>query len=205
MIPQLGTVAKYTLKTKFTPLNGIYKLERIRTFDAALADGVDFVKSIYTPCELTDADYQADADEYRSSVVLTLTYIDDETIVRHIPYPAIDLTPDPMIIKCENLYIAIDIGLVKDPNKYKWLINQLNEMTRSVTGTDKMVQLMSVGSVYVTQADYDTIEADRTIRIEQIDSLQKTVTGQSELISKLTTRLQHYEDIIKALAPPETP
>lgn len=199
MVPEIGSTCNFTFTARFVSLNGIYTLTHTTQFETAVADKVDFVESLYEPAGLAATDYDADWTGYKGKTILRLVKVDDPEVVLYVPLPLIDLVPDPMIVKVHDLYLAIDLGLFKDEQSIAWMVERLDDLAATVTGTTNTTNIFRTDTVWMTQAAYDAMEADRQIRISAIDSNAKTIIDQKAEIDRLKTLVANYETTLIAL------
>lgn len=203
MIPAVGTVAKYVFTAPFAALNDVYRLEQATTFAAALALDVDLAKSLYEPAGRTAADYAAEWTAYTAGQVLRLVSVTGaegaEPVVIYAPEAILAALPDPMVQAYDDLYLAITIGAVRDPSAISWIVGELNQLAAKVTGTGSSAALFSNGAVWLTDAEYAALEAERASRIATYKPLPVTVYELQQQLLAAQTRNAALEAALIAL------
>jgi len=197
MIADLNTVCKYVFKTGFEYWDGIYELTQIATFDAAISDGIDLFESVYKPAGASEERFNSEWPGFKSDQIYYLRNIlnsPDDVTRLCIPSTLIAEIPNPFITRCEDFSLAIRLGPLNDPSKLEWAIDYLEHFARSVTGTESEVQVLSAGPVFMTDAEYKALEADRETRIQKINPHLVVIEDQKKLIADLQTKIKYMED-----------
>jgi len=177
------------------------------SWSVASAEEVDLVANLYTPAGVPDPD-NALADDYLDYVngaILELVSANDSTVIIYAPEAVLGGVPDPMIKRYDDIMIAIDIGPIASPNEVTWLVGELNEISRKVTGTANNTRIMVDGnrpSVWLTDAEYAAIVADRASRIESYKPMVVVIEEKNQTISSLSARIAALEAYITAHLPP---
>lgn len=208
LIPPVNTAASYMLIPRFAALNGIYTLTKVMSFDTAIADKVDFEKTLYALAGLTEDDYLTDWQTYQTDQILQLTRCRDATAIAagvvgqtvNVPESLLQYIPDPMVRPYDDIYLAINIGPYADPEKIDWLRIQLNDLTSAVTGTADAAAIMSVGQLWLTDGQYASVAENRDTRIRQITPQAATIIAQQDEIARLRALIAAYEQTLVALS-----
>lgn len=203
MLPPLGTVSAYAFTTGFTVLDGIYTLTEIMTFSQAISNGVDFVKSLYTPADMSPSQYPIDAPSYVGTTVLMLTPANDPNgTVIFVPNTLLALQPDSMV-KCVNqLAIGVNLGLFDNQDTVTWVLSELNQILMAALGIDNPAILYSLGTQYVKVTDYEAQVAARAAAATGYNTLYSQLVAQIQLRQDSQNLVQYYEDALIALATP---
>jgi hypothetical protein len=201
-LPEVGITCLFTFTTEFESLNGIYTVLTKQTFNNAIVTGVSFVDSLYTPAGLTQTNYNNDFSNYSPSMtVLQLQSVIDTTIVIFVPSVIISLTPDPTVQQYPTLAIAITLGTY-DPASanISWIVDQLNQVAQSVTGTTNSVKLFQKNSTWLTAAQYASLDATRQAEIQSVETYYSALQSSLATIAQLRNLIIYYENGLKALA-----
>ena len=195
---EIGIASQYTFITPFQDLDGIYRLEKIFTFDQAIAERVDFVKDLYIPAGRKEEDFNDEFQTYQNQEILYLSsVVSDQKIP--VPESILAKIPDPNIVEIDDLYIAINLGLFDDPTDLSWLVRQLEDLTTSVTGEPDTVDIYSIGKKWLTTQAFDDIKRVRQQKADQIQPFSVTVREQQEEILRLRNLVNLYETTLKAI------
>lgn len=201
-LPAAGATCAFTFTNEFTSLNGIYTVTSIQTFANALENGVNFLTSLYAPAGLTQENYNADWQNYQNSQVLELTNVVAPNAVIYAPAPIIALMPDPTVKQYTNLAIGMILGVfdqVFDEVKLQWLLDEVSQLVQSVTGVSNSAQFMSPSSVWMTEAAYKTLVAERQQNIHAVLTSYAALQAQIAINNQLKTIIAYYENTFKQL------
>ena len=201
-LPEVGTTCKYTFTNEFESLNGIYTLTLKETYETAIANGVDFVKSLYTLANLTETDYQNDWKNYQNKTILQLESINDPSVIIYAPEPIVALVPDPTIRQYNDIYIGVVLGIFgqEDSDKISWILGQLNNLAQSITGTTNSSHIFSSNKVWMAEADYAAIQAGRAANIKSVETDYSALQAQIAINGLLKNQIAYYEYALKQLA-----
>ena len=196
MLPHIGTVCKFTLTTKFTTLNGIYNTLSLATYDSLIADGVDFVKNLYTPAGMAQSDYLTDYTNYKGGDVVVVSPVTDSTITYYFPESIIALMPDPTVRKYSQVGLWIPIGAFKDPSNYTFIKDQVSDLVASVTGEANTAYFAADPNeaVYLTESDYETLDTTRQKNIKTIQPLTTQINTLTSLVNTLQAQVTTLTD-----------
>lgn len=195
--PELNSVCHYTFINGFSGLDGFYRLLKVTTVDTALAEGQDFVTGVFARVGLDESAYNEAWPTLAGGTCLWLQDVNDATQpTLVVPDGLLDRLPDPMVKRCLQLYVAIDLGLIADPAKISYVVTQLNDHAAAVVGVENLARLMANGEQWVTQTQYEALEAERAQRISQIQPLSVTVVQQQQTIANQAARIAALEAAI---------
>lgn len=201
MIPAAGTTCLFTFTTPFASLNGIYVIMRTMTFETALATGVNFVASLYTPAGLSAGQYTSDASSYANQTVLQIQSVAATKQILYIPIGVLSQVPDPTVKRYSDVYLSIHIGPFADETVYTWIAGQLNDIASSVTGNTDTAQFYSnpADDVYLTHGAYAALSETRAANIKTITPLSVQKESLFKYIETLQAKVAAYEKTIIAL------
>ena len=201
LLPPLGTVSAYTFTTEFASLNGIYTLTEILTYNQAIANGVDFIKSLYTPAGVAAAQFITDAVNYTNNNVLLLTPANVKNgIPIYAPVSILAMQPDSMVGCYNKIAIGINLGLFNDQTKLTWIINEINQILTATLGINNPAVLYSLGSEYMKISDFNTQQAQRQAAITGYNTLYTQLLEQTQLTKEAQNLVQYYQNTLIALA-----
>lgn len=204
MIPPVGSTCRYEFKTKFSTLNGVYKTASATTFLAALASGTDFVENLYTPVGLTQADFDADYDNYTKDTVLVLQSVSDSSVVFYIPESILGKIPDPTIRPYLPLVMVVNLGVFKDTQQILPLINEVKDLIEVGIGSTETPYIVSnsTNTVYLTDSEYAAVEAARAANKAELIPLSVQLRMEQEKVTRLAAQVAQYEQLILAMQTP---
>lgn len=201
MLPPLGTISAYTFTTDFASLNGIYELTELVTYDQAIANGVDFASSLYTPAGVATTQLATDAPTYVGTTVLMLTPVNvtNGTPI-YVPTPVLATTPDSMVACYNNVALGINFGLFQDQTTINWVITELNQILKATLGIDNPAILYSLGTQYMKITDFELLQAQRAAQASEYNTLYSQLQSQIALSQSYQNIIQYYQNTLIALA-----
>lgn len=196
--PQLGTVCKFTFVTKFSALNGVYKVVSLTTYEATVAASVDYAAGLYTPAGVDSSQYATDASSYAGQDVVVVQPPNDTSLTYYLPLSIIALVPDPTVTRYDDVYLSVHIGMFKDPDTYAWVKGQIEDILSSVTGETLQGQWLanSKKAQWLTTAEYDALDAQRQANIKAVRPLSVIIQDQLTQITKLQALVAALEQTI---------
>ncbi len=199
-LPALNTVAAYAFTSHFTTLNGIYTLTELATYSDALAAGINFVTSFYTPAGSTADQYATDAPSYQTGRVLKLVSVVNPAMILYAPEATLAVIPDLMVSCYNNVAIGVLLGVYNDPTKLAWILSELNSIILATTGINEAAKLFSLGTQYMKVSDYNALVATRTANQTAYTTLYAQLQAQIKQNTALQTLVSYYEASLIALA-----
>ena len=177
-LPAIQSTCSYTFTTGFTSLNGIYTVDELLSFKEAITTGIDFVINLYTPAGLPSSQYTTDASSYQTDIVLYLV---------------------PVIGCYNNLAIGVSLGLFADQTTLAWIISELNSIIGGVVGVSSPVKLYSLGTTYMSVADYAALETTRNAAKTAYTTLYQQLQQQIALTEAAQNLNTYYQNALIAL------
>lgn len=200
-IPNINNAYSFKFDTKYASANGIYRVDRIMSYDEYVADGNDIVADFYDACGLTDDDAANDMAILRSSIIIKVSPPDDNTstIITHIPFCFVSDTPDFNVHQYTTFGLVLYSGITDDVRKFEYLREHVAQLFHTSIGIDARPHWVAIGTQWMTKDAYDALVA------EQNQQANKALNYVSEnlRLQKHTTSLENkvtaYEDIIVKL------
>lgn len=158
---ELGEVYKFNFITKFNSLTGIYRADSIIGYDSILENDVDLLETLYTPASLVEADLVTDLPDLAQENFVILISVIDDTIVRTIPMSAILGYPEPDVYEYSQLILNIDLGTFSDNDMLQSIASMVDTKIKGLLGVPAETSLMTYGSEWMSQSDYQTMQANR--------------------------------------------
>lgn len=209
MIPSVGATCSFEFTTPFATLNGVYRIRAETTFNDSIASGVDFVSNLYTPAGRSQADFNADFASYKTDRVTILESVVDNTVVYYTPESIFAKVPDPTVREYFPLVLVVDVGVQKNTQKILPLIDQVKDLIQATLGTTDPLRIITnpANKVYLTDAQYATLEAAREANIEELVPLSVQLKQEQDNNTFLAAKCAAYEALIAQLsgAVPPTP
>jgi len=197
-LPAIQSTCSYTFTTGFTSLNGIYTVDELLSFKEAITTGIDFVINLYTPAGLPSSQYTTDASSYQTDIVLYLVPANGGTPI-YAPASILATVPDPMIGCYNNLAIGVSLGLFADQTTLAWIISELNSIIGGVVGVSSPVKLYSLGTTYMSVADYAALETTRNAAKTAYTTLYQQLQQQIALTEAAQNLNTYYQNALIAL------
>jgi hypothetical protein len=201
-LPVIDSTCAYTFNTGFTTLNGIYTVKELLSFDEAITVGIDFVINLYIPAGLSSAQYTTDAHNYANDTVLYLVPANGIGTSIYIPSSLLATVPDPMVGCYNNLAIGVSLGLFADEAALTWIVSEINSIISGVVGVTSPVKLYSLGTTYMSAADYVALVAARTDAQVPYATLYQQLQQQIALATAAQNLNTYYQNTLIALAAP---
>ena len=199
-LPAINSTSAYTFTGGFSTLNGIYTVTEISSFGEALAAGVNFIESLYNPAGVLATQYSTDAPGYVDDTVLYLTPADGVGPSIYVPNSLLATLPDPMVGCYNNLAIGVSLGVFDDQTKLAWIINELNQLLSGVAGVTNPVKLYSLGTKWMSVADYEALQAERAAAQTAYTTLYQQLQQQIALTETAQNLNSYYQNSLIALA-----
>lgn len=200
-IPVVNSTCAYKFTSAFASLNGIYTLEEIISYNEAIATGVDFVVTLYTPAGLLATQFAIDAPSYVNDAILYLIPANPGGIPIYAPVSILNAVPDPMIGCYNNVAIGVSLGLFADQTQLAWIISELNSIVGSVVGvTTPVVKLYSLGTEYMRVTDYEALVALRVDARIAYKTLYQQLQEQIALTEAAQSLNTYYQATLVSLS-----
>ena len=198
MIPSVGSTCLFEFISKFETLNGVYRVRSETTFMDSISAGVDFFKNLYAPAGLTQVDYTADYGSYKKDRVVILESVVDNTVVYYAPESVFGKVPDPTIREYFPLVLAVDLGVQKNTQAILPLVEFVEDKIRDSLGTTNPVKIITDPNnrVYLTDAQYATLEAAREANKVALATLSAQLRASEEQRIILAAKVAAYEALI---------
>lgn len=203
IIPPIGSAAQYQFIDAFSQLNGIYVIRTLTNFATAKENAYPIV-DVYTAVGLTDADYTNAWVYFQSDRVLQLESVVDQDIIYYIPESLIVGVPDINIVAVNTVSLRINIGQFITPDliTIAAVKSEVDDLIASFTGTTNQTSLHVANTVYMTQSEYNDIATIRNSQRREVESLKRKLVAANKEISRLSTKIGAYEDVISTLSTP---
>ena len=200
MIPEVGATASFTFTPRFATLNGIYVVQSETTFASALSAGVDFVKHLYVPAGLAQADFNTDYASYAQDKVCVLQSVISASVVYYVPESVFATIPDTTIKEYLPLILVANLGVQENTQAILETINQIKDLIQSSLGSTDPVRVVtnSNNKVYLTDAQYATLVATRQANITALVPLTVQLQNLQAQNTYLAAKVASYEALLAA-------
>ena len=187
----VGCTCALTLGKGFNTLNGKYYVSLEMSFKDAVASGVDFVSTLYTPAGKTSSDYNTDYASYADDMVLVCSPVADRTKSYYIPTSLLLAPPDPTVKTYYNRLAVIDLGILEDPNTLQPLIAQLGAVATAQTGILNCIMMSAVTAspVYMTDTEYQAHKASLAANLSTVTNSVMEVLSLKKQLADATAQL----------------
>lgn len=209
--PTPGVTYAFTFVTDFASFNGIYTLVKLMTYDEYLSDGGDLFADLFNPVGLTNDQMEEDMATIRASKIMKLVTpeaVDTEIRTVFMPTCYAEDNPDHNVGKYLRIGVTAYIGVTKDVELLTFMKEALTEYITAATGIDPQPQFISVGETWLTDSQYEEIEASRDEAKKRIINYYSENVKLEKRIASLQEKLAAYEEIIvqqwKQLHPEDT-
>ena len=199
MVIETGWTYKFQFSVPFDKFDGVYTVLRIMTYAEMIADDVDLAEQLYAPVGKTPAEYDTDSATYRLGKIYKLVDPTAADVTQYIPEVLLRTTPNPNVRKYSKLVVAVNLGAFADPAQLDWVRRTLHEQLVKMVGLPKSPDTISIGTVWLTDEEYQEIEAARqTAERTTVNYFSQTIAMQQE-IDRLKALVQGYEATLLAL------
>ena len=202
MIPEVGATCAFTFTTPFSTLNGIYRIRAETTFTDAIASGVDFIASLYTPAGLAQANFNSDYPSYLQDRVAVLQSVSDTTIVRYTPESIFLTIPDPTVKEYLPLILVVNLGVQANTQIVLPLMDQITDLIQANLGTSDSLRLLTnpQNKVYLTDNEYTILEQARAANITKLMPLSVQLKQLQDQNLALAAKIAAYEALLAQAA-----
>lgn len=203
MIPDVGATCAFTFTSRFAVLNGVYRVRTETTFRDALASGIDFVTSFYIPAGLQQSDFEDDQLSYRQDRVVILESVINTNTVYYAPESTFATVPDATIKEYYNLILVSKLGVHQNTQVILPLLDQIKDLVESSLGIADpcYVTTNAQNKVYLTDAQYATLEATRQAQITQLIPWSVRYKQLQDQNTYLAAKVAAYEALLANTLP----
>lgn len=200
MIPSVGASCLFTFITKFSTLNGVYRVRAEITFSDAVASGVDFVSNLYTPAGLSAADFNTDYPTYLSDRVTVLESVTDNTIVHYTPESIFATIPDSTIREYYPLILVVNLGVQKNTQAILPVLDSVEDIIKASLGTTDALRVVTnpENKIYLTDSQYQTLVDARAENVSTLVPLSVQLAQEQAMNTFLAAKVAAYENMIRA-------
>lgn len=153
----VGWTYRFTFLPDFSSLDGIYTVVKIYSYAELLADGLDLQSGLYSKVGKTQDQLDSDIVNYRNNDILKLVNPDDANIIYYVPSPVLSSVPDPNIKKYAKLVVGINVGVYTSEEDLNYILDSISQQLQAVLGYTETPKVFSIGNVWLTQQEYETI------------------------------------------------
>ncbi len=209
ILPNLGTVAYYTLKSDFAKLNGFYKLNGILSYETAISTA-DIFENLYGAVGLTDdaaeTKFNQDAVLYQTQEVLSLEQVNDplaETpTIYYVPVSLLSLIPNLDIVEVRSSIFRCDLGMHDVSDDLEPIIGEIYDYLQATTGTTSEPIIADVDQRYMLRSEYIAMVEERNARVVRLDPKTIQIHKLQQEILRLKHQIVLRDNIILAMPPP---
>jgi hypothetical protein len=199
---EVSSTCLFTFITKFSPLNGVYRVRAETSFADAVASNTDFITYLYTPAGLGQADFNTDYPSYLNDKVLVLESVSTPLTVYYVPESIFQTIPDPTVREFVPLMATMNLGVHQNTQRIYPLLDQLKDLIQASLGiTDPLLVMTNTqNKVYLTDTQYQTLEATRQASIHALIPLSLQLKQAQDDNAVLAAKINAYEALIKQLS-----
>lgn len=203
----VGVVYKFYFIEGYKVVDGVYRLQKIMTFDEALRENADLLHDFYLPNSKDINDYQADLPALRASRILKLNDMDrdiNSPLVRFVPEDFLACIPDHNVKQYFAFGIISDVGVVKDITTLEYVRDNIVEQVAYATGIDIDPKYVSLSQTWMTDKEFEDMiterEKDKKVVINYFTECKRlekrllTADQRVHVYEKLATQLQQTID-----------
>jgi hypothetical protein len=199
MIPNIGEVCKFTFKPIYNSLDGIYKVLSISKLQEYIDDGVNIIDT-YKATDLDEIQFEIDYPNIKDSYFLKIQNVLDENVY-YVTDHFYSKLPNPNIHEYLRLAFVYDLGIYNNTDNIEWIKNHIKQEILSTTGIETDPELYELESVWLTEAEYSTIEAGREANKDNVNNHYTDKLKLIEENNRLKALVQAYEQTIINLQP----
>jgi len=195
---QVNWTYKFFFIDGFDLLNGIYKVVKIYSYQELLDEALSLYDDLYKHVGKTEEELETDITKYNKEPILKLVSVDDSTKVYYVPLAVLLYTPDLTVKPYSKIAIGVNVGPIADPEQISHIVQIIKESISKQFGVTNDPQLFNTGTVWLTDAEYAVIEADRKTAATEIINYYGENQKLRADIQKLKEQLAVYETYFRA-------
>lgn len=195
MVIKPSTTYKFVFNSEFSSHDGVYKVLGILSYDDAINQGADLFKSLYEPLGITESTFNSYLTNLRKDDVLK---VESKTtsVISYLPTSILSMIPNSGVSSYPKLNIGIDVGVYSDSDTLSTLVNDIKDMVSATLGSDTKVVMYTRDSVWLTETEYNTLEASRQENITSVNNNYTDKVSMAKTITDLQTKIAYYEEFI---------
>lgn len=194
-----GVVYKLQFKTDYLSVSGVYRLQKIMTYDEYLVDGGDLVKDFYSLVGKDATTLEKDIASVRANPVLKVADPNDSTgeTVKYFPSDYLQGVPDHNVKEYPKLGLIAYIGIVDNPEILDYFIENIKEQILAALGIEADPKLITLDEgAWLTEVEYQEVVAKRDLLAKHtINYYSENKELRAEL-AKARTTIRTYEEIL---------
>lgn len=190
---------KFGFIEAFESLNGIYKVVQIMSYKELLDSNLSLYDGLYVHVNKTQQDLDNDVAKYRTDDILKLESVIDKTKVYYIPSKILRFIPETNVNKYAKLAVGLNVGPCNSKEDLDHIVEALQQLMTKMFGISQSPSVFSVGSVWLTDAEYATITAERDNEAREVinyygenKKLLETISQQNETIRQLQLLIKDH-------------
>lgn len=199
--PTVGVSYYFTFRLNFNTLNGVYHLVQSLTFKECIDNNIDLMSTCFNLAGYTEEQYLLDLDTIKENNILKLVNPDtmDADSAIYIPFIYLDKVPDHRIKKYYKLALGLNLGVLDNVELMEATIATMKEHISAATGITDDPTLFEISHVWLTDDQYNDIEASRDQSAKKILNYFTENVRYEKEITRLRSKLVAYEEIISSL------
>lgn len=192
----------------YHPSGGIYRIDRILSYQDLLLTGVDLYNNLYAQCSLPRTTYDMDLPTFEAATFYLLSCPIEKTRSFYVPETLFKTSPDSSIDQYDKLLLSIELGVHSDPDMIEDMHTTLGALLEKRwgiiggSGSKVSIKVASYDSTWMNSDDYALLEKQRryvikhsTIKLSELFCFTDTNPMHTEL-TRLKNQLKAYEEII---------
>ena len=198
MYIDLNETYKFTFKTDFQSMNGIYKVVQKMTYDEVILAGIDMVEKLYSRVDKDAVAWDEDIKTYRELPFYKLEEPGVNVDVKYLymPEALIDGYPDPNIHEYAKLTLVTDLGEHTDDAVVSDIIAAVKDLLTTAYGIDNDPKLVTYKQSWLTDQEYAAIVAGREATKTGAVNYRAESLRLAQELANAQTKIQALEQII---------
>lgn len=196
--PTVGHAYKFTFDSRFSKVDGIYKVDRIYSYDEYLSDGRNIKDDFYSVCDLDISEVNKDLAQLRTTQIIKVSPPDSSTLVKieYFPMCFVQNTPDYNIKKYEKFGLIAYAGMTSDIKNFEYLRANVEQLFNTCLGIESKPYWVAISSQWMTEDDYNKQMQKQDIAKNKVLNYYSENLRLQRECSSLSAKLEAYEEII---------
>lgn len=191
-----GWTYKFSFATPFDPLDGIYTIAKIYSWNELLNEKLSLYDLLYQPLNIPAEQYNSEVNTYRQENIYKLVSPTTGK-AQYVPEALLQTRPIYTVKEYPNLTMMIPLGTYADETGLSYLTTVVGDQIRSILGIRKEPAIVMTGKVYLTKEEYGEIAAIRDKLTTNTNNTYTSLCEANEEITRLRGMVAGYQHILQ--------
>lgn len=199
---QAGWTYQFVFTKKFTKYDGVYTIAKVYSWAEVINDQLSLYDLLYKPLNIPETEYNQDIIQFKNENIYKLVSPDDGSIV-YAPESIFAQVPIYPVKEYQKLVMFLPLGIYASEEGLDYLVDQVGDELKGALGLTITPKLTTVGKVYMTEEEYNLLEAQRKENADKILNWFSSYIQLKEDNDKLKAQIAGYQKLIERLNVPE--